>query len=66
MRFVVYVNHPTSKARVHRASCQKYLSRKADRTLNGYWKTSFPDFESARKYAQSTGKKNVDSCGFCC
>lgn len=65
MPYVVYVNKPTSKARVHSADCREYQSRQQDSTPNGYWTQIFPNFESAWKYAQSTGKRNIDSCSIC-
>jgi hypothetical protein len=66
MSYVVYVNAPTNKAIVHNTSCGKYKSRKRDKTPHGYWTEPFSDLESACNYANSTGKKNVDTCSFCC
>lgn len=65
MKFIVYVNHPTNKAIIHNVDCHKYKNRKRDKTINGYWSDMFMDFESAKKFAVSRGKKNVDTCAFC-
>jgi hypothetical protein len=61
----VYVNKPTSKARVHRTDCPEYVHRKADETSNGFWKGPFRNFNDAWNFAIRTGKKNVDSCSKC-
>jgi len=63
--FVVYVNHPTSKARLHLASCPEYVSRKGDETENGYWTSAFATIEVAVEHAESTGKRHVDRCAIC-
>lgn len=63
--FVVYVNHPTSKALVHSVDCHVFQGRKRESTPNGYWKVGFPDRDSALRYARSTRKKRVDSA-LCC
>ena len=56
----------TNKAIVHNTGCGKYKSRKRDKSPNGYWTQPYPNFEIAWKYAQSTGKKTIDTCSFCC
>jgi hypothetical protein len=66
MTYVVYVNHPNNKAIVHNTECGKYQSRKRDRSHNGYWTETFSDIDSAWSFAQSTGKKTIDTCSFCC
>ena len=68
-KYVVYVNHPTNKAIIHRASCGKFTRRRRDKTLNGYWSivehAPFETIEDAIKYAKKTGKKNIDTCALC-
>ncbi len=66
MAYVVYVNTPNNKAIVHNSICGKYQSRKRDKTHNGYWTKPYSKFEQAWSFAQSTGKKIVDTCSFCC
>ncbi len=66
MPYVVYVNTPTNKAIVHDTSCGKYQARKRNRTSNGFWTQPYSDFATAWQFAQSTGKKTVDTCAFCC
>lgn len=69
MKYVVYVNHPTNKAIIHAITCGKYTKRRRDKTLNGYWsiveEEPFAGIEEARKYAERTNKKNIDTCAFC-
>ena len=66
MAYVVYVNYPTNKANVHSQQCRCYQNRKSDRTDNGHWSKLFTDQKSAEDFAQSTRKKTVGSCKFCC
>jgi len=65
MSYVVYVNHPTSKARIHKVICPEYIYRKPD-TRNGYWSRVFSTYQEAFNFAIGTGKKNVNSCLKCC
>jgi hypothetical protein len=65
MACVVYVNNPTNKAMVHKTSCYKYLNRRRDKTPNGYWIKPYTDFKGALAFAQSTGKKILDTCSIC-
>ncbi len=65
MNFVVYVNHPNNKAIIHSTDCGKYLSRKRNKTHNGYWTEPLASLEIAVNYAKSTGKKIIDTCAFC-
>jgi hypothetical protein len=65
MGFVVYVNHSTSKARVHRADCRFYRDRLGDVTPNGFWKVGFATFEEAMTYAEGTGKRHLRPCSIC-
>lgn len=37
MFYIVYVNHPTSKAMVHSTDCWKYTKRRRNKTIHGYW-----------------------------
>lgn len=66
MSYVVYVNGPVNRAIVHSQACHKYQNHLADRTPNGFWTDPFVSFETAWAFAQSTGKKTVDKCAFCC
>lgn len=67
--YVVYVNHPNNKAVVHTTICGKFVSRRRDRTLNGYWSIiehkPFKAIKEAQEYARKTSKKNIDTCAFC-
>ncbi len=66
MPYVAYVNAPNNKAIVHDASCGKYQRRRRNGTHNGFWTQPYRDFADAWRFAQSTGKKTVDTCAFCC
>lgn len=66
MQYVVYVNHPTNKAMVHKSTCGRFINRKRDNTLNGFWKMNIDSFDLAMDFARNTNKKNVDSCAICC
>lgn len=65
MFYVVYVNHPTSKAMVHNTSCGKYTKRRRNKTIHGYWSETFKAFEEALSFAKNTNKSNIDTCAFC-
>jgi len=65
MGYVVYVNHPVSKAMIHDEKCKYYRNRKADQTPNGFWKGIFESYEEALQFAKSTGKRNIGSCTRC-
>lgn len=65
MSFVVYVNHPTSKARIHESMCRHYQNREKEDTRNGFWSKKFKTFEEAKAYARASGKKVKDSCYHC-
>jgi hypothetical protein len=66
MSYVVYVNHPTNKAMVHNINCGKYAARRREKTPNGYWCGPFNDYKKALEFAQTTQKKTIASCAFCC
>lgn len=65
MWYVVYVNHPTSTATVHSASCWFYENRIADQTDHGYWTELLLTRDDAVAYARATGKRNVRTCSVC-
>jgi len=65
MGYVVYVNHPTSTATVHRVECRFYRHRVANRTRNGHWQTGFDSVDEAIAYAHSTRKRRVRTCSVC-
>lgn len=55
MGYTVYVNHPNNKAIIHSTSCGKFVKRRRDETLNGYWsiveQEPFETIKDARNYA---------------
>jgi hypothetical protein len=67
--FVFYVNHPNNKATIYATICGKFVSRRRDKTLNGYWSTvehePFITLKAAEEYAKKTGKQNINKCAFC-
>ncbi len=65
MFYVVYVNHPTSKAMVHSTDCWKYTKRRRDKTIHGYWSKTFKNVEAASSFAKNTNKSNIGTCAFC-
>ena len=65
MSCVVYVNNPTSIAKVHRTTCRSYIKRKSDVTHNGYWTESFSDFDEAMAFAKYADKARIDTCAVC-
>jgi len=65
MEYVVYVNHPTSTATVHRPDCRYYGRRVANRTRNGHWQTGFASVDETMAYAHSAAKRRVRSCRPC-
>jgi len=65
MFYVVYVNHPTSKAMVHSTDCWKYTKRQRNKTIHGYWSKTFKNLEEAWNFAKNTNKSNIGTCAFC-
>jgi len=63
--YVVYVNDPNSKAKLHLDTCVFYLQRKADYTKRGRWIGLFAKLRSAKNFIQSTGKKDILPCQVC-
>lgn len=59
MNYVVYVNHPNNKAVVHSTSCGKYINRRRDKTVNGFWSETFETLEEALDYERKTGKREL-------
>ena len=51
---------------VHKSTCGRFINRKRDNTLNGFWKMNIDSFDLAMDFARDTNKKNVDSCAICC
>lgn len=69
VRYVVYVDHPADKAVVHSVDCVRFVGRKRDRALDGYWsvveREPFETLDEAISYARRTGMKDVDTCVLC-
>ncbi len=65
MNYVVYVNNPTSKAKVHDTTCPEYITRLSDKTENGYWSKPFKIFDEALAYANETHKVHIGTCSKC-
>lgn len=65
MEYYVYENKPTSAATVHAALCGKYIGRRADQTRNGGWRGPFANRRDALKFAESTGRRNIQECSRC-
>jgi hypothetical protein len=61
--FVLYVNHPNNKATIHATICGKFVSRRRDKTLNGYWSTvehePFKALRDAEEYAKKRERKTL-------
>jgi hypothetical protein len=66
--FVFYVNHSNNKTTIHAAICGKFVSRRLDKTLNGYWSIveyePFKAIRDAEEYTKKTGKQNINKCAF--
>lgn len=62
--FVVYVNHPNNKAFIHRADCDYYLRRKANRPT-GSWSSLYSDHSEAHAFALATRKRHVHDASCC-
>ncbi len=65
MSYVVYVNYPNNKAIVHSTDCNRYINRKRNRTVSGYWSEPFENRRDALNYAKETKRAKKDTCSFC-
>jgi hypothetical protein len=64
-KYVVYVNHPRSFAKIHFASCYYSINRKAEETSHGYWSYEYDTYRDASDEASKTGKRDMLNCKKC-
>ncbi len=69
MVYWVYENHPTNKARVHKAVCV-YCNdgaglRRESRAPTGQWHGPYQDVIESRTIASNTGRTDVRDCKVC-
>ena len=65
MSYYVYVDDPTSRARVHLGSCRfcnEGRGMKDTRLPDNRWSPAFPDREFANAWARATEKRDVGEC----
>lgn len=65
MHYVVYEDDPTSRARVHKASCSRYENRKASTLPNNRWHEGPYSRSAAFAKMDSLGKSDSGPCGTC-
>ena len=55
---------PPDSATIHRDSCtHAQVRQKSPKT--GKWHSFLPDYETAKRYAQESGRKNIRYCTKC-
>jgi hypothetical protein len=65
LKYYLYVNHPTDRARVHKDGCSREEQHGGKHRYNqGYWKV-FDMREDAFAEMARSGKKDQRGCSFC-
>ena len=63
--YVVYVDDPTNRARVHRKTCRHYMNRKAERLPDNRWHEGPFTKAGAFTFMHTLGKKDAKGAGCC-
>ena len=64
-QYVIYVDDPTNRSRIHKIDCRWYINRKEERLSDNYWLHGPYTLEKATDTEQDVGKKNNGFCGHC-
>lgn len=64
-QYVIYVDDPTNRSRIHKIDCRWYVNRKEETLSNNYWLHGPYILEKASDTERSVGKKDNGFCGTC-
>ena len=64
-QYVIYVDDPTNRSRIHNIDCRWYVNRKAETLSDNYWLYGPYTLEEATETERDVGKKDSGFCGTC-
>ena len=64
-KYVIYVDDPTNRSRVHKVDCRYYINRKEETLSDNYWLHGPYTMEKAADTERDIGKKDSGFCGIC-
>ena len=64
-QYVIYVDDPTNRSRVHEIDCRYYINRKEETLSDNYWLHGPYTLEAAADTERDIGKKDSGFCGTC-
>ena len=64
-QYVIKVDDPTNRSRVHKVDCRYYINRKEETLSDNYWLHGPYTLEAAANTEQDVGKKDSGFCGIC-
>ena len=65
LSYVVYVDNPTNRSRVHRSDCRYYINRREEILSNNQWHHGPYSREEAFAKMDRLGKRDSGPCGTC-
>ena len=65
MGYSIYEDRATSRAVIHRESCQYFINRKSETLPDNRWHEGFETKDEATRRAQRTGCRYVGECRHC-
>ena len=64
-RYVIYVDDPTNRSRIHKIDCRHYINRKEETLPDNYWLHGPYTLDEAIDAERGVGKKDNWFCGTC-
>lgn len=64
-QYVIYVDDPTNRARIHRMDCRWYVNRKEETLPDNRWLHGPLTLENAIDVGHDAGKRDYEFCGHC-
>ena len=65
LHYVVYVDDPTNRARVHRSDCRHYIGRREETLPDNRWYHGPYSREEAFAKMAGLGRRDSGPCGTC-
>ena len=64
-QYVIYVDDPTNRSRIHKIDCRWYANRKEETLSDNYWLHGPYTLEEASDTEQDVRKTDSGFCGTC-
>ncbi len=64
-QYVIYVDDPTNRSRIHKTGCRWYINRKEETLSDNYWLHGPYTLEAATNTEHDVGKRDHGFCGTC-